>query len=107
MELLRFVPVLLTVGWTVIAQSRDTVDVGTITLVSACGLAWTWYACMRRDDSALTGWPRTLVQAAAATGVVVHGVAVLAGLGTLATATAVMSAMPVVAQLRKYIQPAV
>ncbi|MFJ9793949.1 protein kinase domain-containing protein [Streptomyces globosus] len=83
-ELLRFVPVLLTVGWTVIAQSRDTVDVGTITLVSACGLAWTWYACMRRDDSALTGWPRILVQAAAATGVVVHGVAVLAGLGTLA-----------------------
>ncbi|WP_284582004.1 protein kinase [Streptomyces sp. 2P-4] len=83
-ELLCFVPVLLSVGWTVVAQSRDTAGAGTITVVSACGLAWTWYAFLRRDDSALTGWPRTLVRAVAAIGAIVHGVTALAGLGMLA-----------------------
>ncbi|UQS31296.1 serine/threonine protein kinase [Streptomyces fradiae] len=79
-RLVLLVPVLLALGWTMRAMIVDSENVGTITLVSACAVAWTWLAFMRKAEPPPPGRPIGWVQLIAGVSVMFQGMMTLMGL---------------------------
>ncbi|WOI63091.1 protein kinase domain-containing protein [Streptomyces fradiae] len=79
-RLVLLVPVLLALGWTMRAMIVDSENVGTITLVSACAVAWTWLAFLRKAEPPPPGRPIGLVQLIAGVSVMFQGMMMLMGL---------------------------